>query len=43
VNEFKVNIYILEDVSTWLLEVKEIVDNRVAYLSGTRDLLSYVA
>lgn len=36
VNDFKVNICILEDFSTWLLEVKEIVDNRVTYLSGAR-------
>jgi len=43
VNDFKVNICILEDFSTWLLEVKEIVDNRAAYLRGTCDLLSYVA
>jgi hypothetical protein len=43
VNDFKVNICILEDFSTWLIEVKEIVDNRVAYLRGARDLLSCVA
>lgn len=42
-NDFKVNICILEDFSTWLLGVKEIVDNRVTCLSGTRYLLSYVA
>jgi hypothetical protein len=43
VNDFKVDICMLEDFPSWLLKVKEIVDNIVAYLSGTRDLLSYVA
>jgi len=33
VNDFKVNIFILEDFSTLLLEI---VNNHVAYLSGKR-------
>lgn len=34
--DFKVNVCIREDFSTWLLDVKEIVDNRVVYLRGKR-------
>jgi len=33
---FKLNVFIQEDFSTWLVDVKEVVDNRVVYLRGKR-------